>query len=172
MLVYHQSAKVIADRHHYTIDFVRSNPTQQNGKISKIAIESTCRVVEILADAGRLAPFKPNTGYYASADAEGTQDFESKSRNRRILETCQHKDKGGRIVESGKKSVLPLTGEKMIAKENRILGCGVTLFHDENSKTALELAALRILDKDVLKKSVAHSSRSSGRAKRKSPPRT
>ena len=132
-------------------DCVRSNSTQRNGVISKIAIESTCRIVEILADAGRLAPFKPNTGYYASADAERTQDFDLSPGTDAASKRVNIRTKVEGLLRKWQEERAAADRREIIAKENRILGYGITLFRDENNKTALELAALRTSDQDVLK---------------------
>ena len=132
-------------------DCVRSISSQQKCVISELDVKSTCRIVEILADAGRRAPFKPHARYYASAGAEQTQDFDrnpaigpaSKRGNVRTkVEGLLRKRQEERAAENRR---------EMIAMENRIVGYGVTLFRDRNHETALELAALRKSDQEVLK---------------------
>ena len=133
-------------------DCVRSKPTLRNGEISKIAIESTCRIVEMLSDAGRQAPFKPSTGYYdAGTHAEGTHGFDTSPGTDANSKRVNIKTKVERVLRKRREERVTAERKRMMAKANRILGYGITLFRDESNTTALELAALRTSDQDVLK---------------------
>ena len=132
-------------------DCVRSEPIQQNGVVSEVAIESTCRIVEMLADAGRLAPFKYNMEYHATADVERTQDFDLSPGSDAASKRVNIRTKLGGMLRKRQEERAAASRGQMIARENKILGRGITLFRDKNNKTALELAALRTSDQDVLK---------------------
>ena len=132
-------------------DCVRSIPTQSNGVVSYSDVSITCRVVIRLADAGRKTPFKPHARQDASARAEGAQGFDRSPGTQGDSVPENVRTKGEGLLKKWHEQRAAENRKEIALKENRIVGHGVTLFRDATNRTALELAALRTTDQDVLK---------------------
>ena len=131
-------------------DCVRSKPIDHNGEVSKAHLESICRIVQILADAGSTAPFTPyarelpNTEGMQGLEHDPITDEISQSRNLSV------KARVVKLLKKRQEKQAEKRKKEQTERANEVLGYGVTVFQDEGFRTPLELAVLRRSDQEVL----------------------